>query len=102
MASLGTFDFTSAELEAATSLDRAQARGTLRLALNSAGVDPATVNREQMSVVLQKVVPEELRMCGVENAEAICERLVTSLRLADLQSDAVDRPEDVFARLEDA
>ena len=98
MANGEAFDHVCAELESATSLDRLAARGTVRLALKGAGLDPATTTAAQMRVVVQRVLPSELEARGVSDAEDVCKAILESL--GSLQ-DAVSgqSPEAVFARL---
>jgi len=60
VAAVGLFDAVADALEAQSPLDGLAARGTLRLALKSAGLDPKGVTPEQMRVVLERVLPGEL------------------------------------------
>jgi hypothetical protein len=98
-----TFDFTADHLAEATPvLDRLSARGTVRLALKAAGLDPASVSTRQMLVVLKTVLPGELRRRGVADAEALCSGVAERLAGAGLAAggpDAADRAAAVFARL---
>jgi hypothetical protein len=98
MADGKAFDHVCAELEGATSLDRLAARGTVRLALKGAGLDPASTTATQMRVVLQRVLPGELARRGVSDAEDVCKAIVESL---GSMQDGVggESPEAVFARL---
>ena len=66
MADSATFEWVCNELEQRTSLDRLEARGTVRLSLKQAGLEPGTVTTEQMKVVLEKVLPSELDSRGVD------------------------------------
>ena len=92
------FDHVCAELESNTSLDRLAARGTVRLALKGAGLDPATVTAAQMQVVVKRVLPRELSNRGIDDAEAICDGIVASLgAVQDVV--AGESPEAVFERL---
>ena len=84
-------------LEAGSSLDRLEARGTVRLALKSAGLDPAHVSSSQMSVVLNRVLPKELEQRGIDDATTLCASLQQNLP-SDAESTG-DSPEEVFARL---
>jgi hypothetical protein len=101
MASSLSFEWVSEELERITSLDRLQARGTLRLLLKKAGLDPSSVTTNQMEVVLEELLPQELQSRGVEDGDNACEHLVRGLCAANL-SDAgssAESPEEVFKRL---
>ncbi len=95
------FDFTAERLERHTPLDRLEARGTLRIALKVAGLDPASVAAPQLSVVFEKVMPGELENRGVEDATAACcaviEDVVNSWTAADTPSSS--SPDEVFSRL---
>jgi len=88
-------------LERATSLARPAARGTVRLALREAGFDPDSVTPAQMMVVIEKVLPAELRALHIGDVDGHCSsirgrlrRLQTGVQPGDPQS-----PEAVFARL---
>ena len=98
MADGKVFDRVCAELESSTALDRLAARGTVRIALKEAGLDPATTTPAQMRVVVQRVLPRELETRGVSDAEAICKAIFESLGAIQ---DAVvgESPEAVFERL---
>jgi hypothetical protein len=98
MAELTAFEHACESLERLTQLSRLEARGTIRIALKDAGLDPASVKVAELSVVARKVLAKELAARGVEDAESICERLQGEL--AGIQdSGGTDRPEAVFARL---
>jgi hypothetical protein len=75
-----------------------EARGTLRIALKQAGLDPASVKADELCVVARMVLPQELAARGIADTESLCERLRSGL--AEIQDSAgVDSPEAVFARL---
>jgi hypothetical protein len=95
------FDWLCQELERASSLSRIEARGTVRIALKHAGLEPRTLTEEQLAVVLERVLPAELAARAVDDGEGLCARLLTSLRTAgpDLAARRADAPEDVFRRL---
>ena len=98
MAELTVFEHACASLEELTQLSRLEARGTIRIALKEAGLDPASVRAAELSVVARRVLPGELAARGVADAESICERLRSGLsKIQDSVSD--DTPEAVFARL---
>lgn len=95
------FERVSQELERRTALGRLEARGTVRLALKAAGLDPRSVTPDQMGVVLERVMPGELRSRAVEDAQAICAAL--SQALAGLEPSPSHKqsasPEEIFRRL---
>jgi hypothetical protein len=98
MADSACFDLTCEGLESGTSLDRLEARGTLRLALKSAGLDARSVSPDQMAVVVDNLLAGELKARGVENGDAVCSTL--KQQLANMNaSDSSETPEAVFARL---
>jgi len=94
------FDFLAEKLDERTALDRLASRGTLRLALKSAGLEPRALTVEQLRVICQRVLPGELASRGVPNAETVCNALIQ-----DLASDAAPAGgaaasvESVFSRL---
>ena len=85
-------------LESRTTLNRLEARGTVRLALKEAGLDASSVTARQMSVVVERILPGELQSRGIGDTDSICRDLAISL--ASLPSDeASETPESVFGRL---
>jgi hypothetical protein len=94
------FEFVAAQLEARTDLDKLEARGTVRIALKEAGLEPRSVTPEQMSVMLLRAMPKELASRGVGNADDVCRGLATAVKgyRADPRA-AAESPEDVFRRL---
>jgi hypothetical protein len=101
MASSQSFEWVSQELERITSLDRLEARGTMRLVLKKAGLDASTVTAKQMEVVLRQLLPGELQSRGVEDGGGACERLLRGLSAANLSDTgpSAESPEAVFRRL---
>jgi hypothetical protein len=102
MADSRAFEWTCAELEAASSLTKLESRGTIRLAVKEAGLESDQVTPQQMGVVVERVLPGELRNRGVEDAEGICGALTSGLRalpILEEEEDAQETPEDVFKRL---
>ncbi len=99
MATSQSFTWVSQELERITSLERLEARGTLRLVLKKAGLDASAVSVKQMEVVLRELLPGELQSRGVEGDA--CEHLLRGLAAANLSDteDSVESPEAVFRRL---
>jgi hypothetical protein len=64
------FDLAADLLESRSSLDRLESRGTLRLALKSAGLDANSITPAQLRVVFEKLMPGELEKRGVDAAAA--------------------------------
>jgi hypothetical protein len=95
------FDLAAELLEQRTSLDRLEARGTLRIALKSAGLDVASLTAEQLAVVFEKILPGELELRGVGDAAATCSAVakeVASSPLAAAQ-DGASGVDEIFRRL---
>lgn len=74
------FELVAAELRKRSELENLEARGTIRLALKSSGLTAREVTREQMVVVIDQVLPHELRVRGVENPEAVCRELSQAVK----------------------
>lgn len=96
------FDYAAEQLERRTDLERLEARGTLRLAVKSAGLDPREITAGQMSVVVGRVLEAELASRGVERPAAVCEDLLGAIKQLDPAQSAEpspDSPEAIFRRL---
>jgi hypothetical protein len=98
MADSKAFTTLCDELESSSTLDRLEARGTVRLTLKQAGLEAASVTPSQLAVVVQKILPGELRTRGIDNADSICSQLASSLK-AMPDEDGGESPEAVFKRL---
>ncbi|MCG8589684.1 MAG: hypothetical protein MJE66_10375 [Proteobacteria bacterium] len=99
MADSTVFDRICEALEAESSLDRLEARGTMRLALKQAGLEARHVTRDEMGVVIEKVLPAELTSRGIDDATGVCARLGEALAQCGDDGDRGESPESVFARL---
>lgn len=101
MADSQAFEWVCGELERSTSLDRLQARGTLRLALKEAGLEARSVTAAQIDAVVRRVLPAELRARGIQDEAALCESLAAGLVAAELGAtpSGAESPEEVFRRL---
>jgi hypothetical protein len=95
------FEFVAAKVEERTDLDKLEARGTVRIALKEAGLDPRSVTVDQMAVMLEKSLPRELETRGVSGAAELCRGLGTALKGYTVTEPraAHESPEDVFRRL---
>jgi hypothetical protein len=94
------FEFVAREIERRTELATLAARGTLRLALKRGGLDARSVTTEQMIVVLDRVMPAEMRARGVARPEELCRAISVALRAAHPQAGAArESPEAIFRRL---
>lgn len=72
MADSTVFTRTCEELALSTGLDPVATRGLVRIALRETGLQATAVSVEQMLVVLRRVLPGELRSCGVTDPDAVC------------------------------
>lgn len=96
MADSPVFECTCELLEDKTTLDRLEARGTLRIALRTAGLDAAGVDARQMTVVLERVLPQELASRGIEGPEAVCGEITATLSERNFET-VTDRAADAAA-----
>jgi hypothetical protein len=101
MAGSSAFEWLCTALEESTTLERLEARGTVRIALKEAGLEPRTVTSSELRVVAHKILPRELRNRGVANEAALCDRMVAGLQVLENQpgSAAADTPDAIFRRL---
>ncbi len=95
------FDLAAEKLEESTDMDRLAARGTLRIALKEAGLDPHKLTVPQLRAVFEKLMPKELEARGVSNATAACQAVMDEItRSADASDIASSAsPDDIFKRL---
>ena len=102
MAESQAFEQACEALENASSLNRLEARGTMRLALKEAGLDAKAVTPAEMAVVIERVLPVELESRSIADAPSICEALRSAIDTEASPSATHDRPETVFQRLGNA
>jgi hypothetical protein len=88
MADSPAFEYVCKELEARSSLERLAARGTVRLALKAAGLDPRTVTPDQFGAVLDEILPAELETRGIEVAASLAADLRAGLQDLDTRAPA--------------
>jgi hypothetical protein len=95
------FDFAAERLEQHTGFSRIEARGTLRIALKIAGLDADSTTAGQLRVVLEKVMPSELKTRGVTEATEACSAVIDDL--ANAPAPTNDAPnsdlDGIFRRL---
>ncbi len=98
------FDLAAQKLEQRTGFSALEARGTLRIAIKAAGLDPKSVKRDELRVVFEKLMPGELERRGVKDTAVICAAVIDELESAPIaESDAPSSsPDDVFRRLSKA
>jgi len=99
MAEAAPFDWLCSQLETRTELSLLEVRGTVRLALKASGLDAKTVRAEELSVVLERILPNELSTRGVEDADGLTSELASQIRLQSFAGDGADGPDRVFERL---
>jgi len=83
------------ELVRTAGLDAASARSVLRAALHAAGLQPVGLSVPQLLVILRRVLPGELRACGVSDGEGVCAALAQGIGRID-ETDG-DTGEDAVA-----
>jgi hypothetical protein len=95
------FDFAAERLEHHASLERLEARGTLRLALKAAGLQPKNLTGAQLQVVFEKVMPGELDSRGVSDVQNVCAAVLADLARAggDVEGASATSPDEIFRRL---
>jgi hypothetical protein len=103
MADAPAFDWVCNEIERETSLERLEARGTLRLALKAAGLEARNVTPDQLKVVIEKILVGELTARGVSDAEPICARMNQAMSAVEsslsVGGTKAETPDVVFGRL---
>ena len=95
------FDLAAERLEHHTALDRLQARGTLRLALKQAGLEPKGINTEQLRVLFERVLPDELENRGVGEAASVCRTVMDDVASSPAigEQPGATSPDEIFQRL---
>ena len=95
------FDFAAQKLEQHTGFSQLEARGTLRIAVKAAGLDPKSLSVDELRVVFAKLMPAELEQRGVKDSSSACSAVVRELENAPIaEADAAsNNPDDVFRRL---
>ncbi len=95
------FDFAAERLEHHTGFSQLEARGTLRIALKVAGLDPKNLTGAQLQVVFEQVMPGELDSRGVRHVTAVCAAVIADLESArgGAEDAIATSPDEIFARL---
>ena len=96
------FDVAAERLETHSDLDKLEARGTLRIALRTAGLDVNALSIAQLEAVMDKIMPGELERRGVWKPESVCRAVMADVK--QQFGEAADtpegpNPESVFRRL---
>ena len=95
------FDFAAQKLEQHTGFSQLEARGTLRIAVKAAGLEPKSLTVAELRVVLEKLMPGELEQRGVKDTLSVCSAVMRDLEdapIAESDSDS-SNPDDIFRRL---
>jgi hypothetical protein len=97
------FDFAAERLEQHAGIDRLEARGTLRIALKAAGLEPKNLTRIELRVVFEKLMPGELGSRDVSDVPGVCAAVLADLEAAyPAEGDAgATSPDEIFRRLAD-
>lgn len=95
------FDCAAQKLESLTDLDRLEARGTTRLALKEAGLEPRSLTLSQLEAVFEKVMPQQLELRAVDDSRAVCSAVIKEVRLAGISAEAsaAVSSDEIFGRL---
>jgi hypothetical protein len=94
------FDAAAQAIEDYAGLDRLAARGTLRLSLKQAGLDPQKLSMLQLRAVFEKLMPSELEARGVADAVAVCHSAIAAIASAAGGGERPpESPDDIFRRL---
>jgi hypothetical protein len=98
MANSAAFDAAHAALEKSSGMDHWAARGAIQLALMDAGLEASTVSKEQMSVVVERLLPRQLQSQKIADVSSVCARIRDALLM--LREDKkVETADQVFQRM---
>ncbi len=97
------FDLAADSLEQHSPFDRLEARGTLRIALKAAGLEPKNLTGAQLQVVFEKVTLGELESRGINNVPDVCAAVLVDLEGAGAAAEDANAtsPDEIFRRLAD-
>jgi hypothetical protein len=98
MTDSAAFEAACARLEESGALDRLAARGTIRLVLKAAGLEPKGVTARELVVAVERLLPAELSARGVPEPQVLSASIAKALESV-VEDRASDTPEAVFARL---
>jgi len=95
------FDLAAQKLEQHTGSSQLEARGTLRIAVKSAGLEPSSLTLDELRVVFEKLMPGELEQRGVSDTTGACAAVMHDLENAPIAATDASSisPDDVFRRL---
>jgi hypothetical protein len=95
------FDLAAEKLEQHTGFSQLEARGTLRIAVKSAGLSSDSIALDELRVIFQKLMPGELEKRGVSDIAGTCAAVMSDLESAPAAAtdSASITPDDIFRRL---
>ncbi len=93
------FELAAEELQIRTRWSLLQAQGTLRLALKAGGVRPETVTPRELRAVVEKVMPEQLEIRGVDDPDSVCAAVLQRVGHVGSFSRPATDLDEVFQRL---
>lgn len=95
------FDVAAQKLERHTGFSQLEARGTLRIAVKSAGLDPKSLTPDELGAVFEKLMPGELEQRGVIDTAGACAAVMRDLENAPIAAtdSSSSNPDDIFSRL---
>lgn len=95
------FDFAAQKLEQHSGFSELEARGTLRIAVKSAGLEAKSLTVAELGVVFEKLMPGELEQRGVEDTLSVCAAVMRDIEDAPIAEgdSTANNPDDVFRRL---
>jgi hypothetical protein len=98
---MSLFDLAAQKLEQHTGFSQLEARGTLRIALKAAGLDPRSLTLDELRVVFEKLMPGELEQRGVSDTASACKAVMRNLENAPIAAtdSSSSNPDDIFRRL---
>ena len=98
---MSLFDLAAQKLEQHTGFSQLESRGTLRIALKAAGLDPRSLTLDELRVVFEKLMPGELEQRGVNDTASACTAVMHTLENAPIAAaaDSPSNPDDIFRRL---
>lgn len=99
MAESRIFDWVVGELERTASLARPAARAAVRSVVERALHAPDTIGAGPMQLLIERLLPGELRRSGVADAERVCRRLAERLAAQGLAADDPETPDEIFGRM---
>ena len=94
------FEWLCSELQQRTKLTQVQARGTVRLMLSDAGLDPNHLRKNQLLVLIERQLLAELKKRRIVHLDILAGELAARLRMTALdESKQPTDHETVFSRL---